>query len=79
MADHQQPTTDPAPTRDPKAPEDYIQFPCLPPGGPLNRWSAKITREHDYPGAQVCCWVCLVRGGGRGIRLPVSKRKLSQV
>lgn len=57
MADHQQPTADPAPTRDPKAPEDYIQFPCLPPGGPLNRWSAKITREHDYPGAQVCCGV----------------------
>ncbi|ROT38099.1 dihydroxy-acid dehydratase [Sodiomyces alkalinus F11] len=31
---------------------DYIQFPVLPPGGKLNRWSHKLTREHDYPGAQ---------------------------
>jgi dihydroxy-acid dehydratase len=39
---------------DPKQDPDYIPFPCLPPGGALNRWSTKITREHDYPGAQVC-------------------------
>ncbi|KAI1060625.1 hypothetical protein LB506_007462 [Fusarium annulatum] len=37
---------------DPKQDPDYIPFPCLPPGGALNRWSTKITREHDYPGAQ---------------------------
>ncbi|GAB1321026.1 dihydroxy-acid dehydratase [Madurella fahalii] len=35
----------------PKA-EDYVQFECLPPGGPLNRWSQFMTREHDFPGAQ---------------------------
>ncbi|KAM0200839.1 hypothetical protein ACHAPQ_005629 [Fusarium lateritium] len=40
------------PAHDPKQSSEYIPFPCLPPGGPLNRWSAKITREHDYPGAQ---------------------------
>ncbi|KAG5665832.1 hypothetical protein KAF25_009957 [Fusarium avenaceum] len=40
------------PVHDPKQSSDYIPFPCLPPGGPLNRWSTKITREHDYPGAQ---------------------------
>ena len=40
-------------THDPKQSSDYIPFPCLPPGGALNRWSTKITREHDYPGAQV--------------------------
>ncbi|PTD11124.1 Dihydroxy-acid dehydratase [Fusarium culmorum] len=39
-------------THDPKQSSDYIPFPCLPPGGALNRWSTKITREHDYPGAQ---------------------------
>ncbi|KAH6603677.1 dihydroxy-acid dehydratase [Trichoderma cornu-damae] len=37
---------------DPKSPSDYIQFGCLPPGGPLNRWSAGLTRDHDFPGAQ---------------------------
>lgn len=54
MADKQA-TTDvsPVPTHDPKQSSDYIPFPCLPPGGPLNRWSTKVTREHDYPGAQV--------------------------
>lgn len=36
----------------PKAGE-YIQFECLPPGGPLNRWSHFLTRDHDFPGAQV--------------------------
>ncbi|WZH43373.1 dihydroxy-acid/6-phosphogluconate dehydratase [Fusarium acuminatum] len=40
------------PVHDPKQSSEYIPFPCLPPGGPLNRWSTKITREHDYPGAQ---------------------------
>lgn len=39
--------------QDPKADPQYIQFKCLPAGGPLNRWSHAITREHDYPGAQV--------------------------
>lgn len=34
-------------------PGEYIQFECLPPGGPLNRWSQVMTREHDFPGAQV--------------------------
>ncbi|RYP08875.1 hypothetical protein DL765_008656 [Monosporascus sp. GIB2] len=37
---------------DPKSDPQYIQFRCLPPGGPLNRWSHMITRGHDYPGAQ---------------------------
>lgn len=32
---------------------DYIDWECLPPGGPLNRWSHTITKDHDYPGAQV--------------------------
>lgn len=50
MAD-QATTTAPGP--DPKASSDYIQFKALPPGGPLNRWSANITRGHDFPGAQV--------------------------
>ncbi|PNH39908.1 hypothetical protein VD0004_g7034 [Verticillium dahliae] len=31
---------------------DYLQFESLPPGGKLNRWSQKITRGHDFPGAQ---------------------------
>ncbi|KAI0481307.1 dihydroxy-acid/6-phosphogluconate dehydratase [Xylariaceae sp. FL0804] len=37
---------------DPKGDPRYIQFRCLPPGGPLNRWSHMLTREHDFPGAQ---------------------------
>ncbi|KAI0006386.1 dihydroxy-acid dehydratase [Xylariaceae sp. FL0662B] len=37
---------------DPKSDPQYIQFKCLPPGGPLNRWSHMLTREHDFPGAQ---------------------------
>ncbi|KAK1751445.1 dihydroxy-acid and 6-phosphogluconate dehydratase [Echria macrotheca] len=32
--------------------DDYIQWKTLPPGGPLNRWSHALTREHDFPGAQ---------------------------
>ncbi|KHO01226.1 dihydroxy-acid dehydratase [Metarhizium album ARSEF 1941] len=40
------------PGHDPKSSADYIQFNCLPPGGPLNRWSTTLTREHDFPGAQ---------------------------
>ncbi|KAM5354005.1 hypothetical protein ACJ41O_000655 [Fusarium nematophilum] len=52
MADNQATEAGPVPTHDPKQSGDYIPFPCLPPGGALNRWSAKITREHDYPGAQ---------------------------
>lgn len=43
----------PAPGPDAEAPRDYVQFKCLPPGGPLNRWSANLTREHDFPGAKV--------------------------
>lgn len=35
-------------------PGDYLDWERLPPGGPLNRYSAKITRGHDFPGAQVC-------------------------
>ncbi|KAF4807822.1 putative dihydroxy-acid dehydratase [Colletotrichum siamense] len=31
---------------------DYLQFKTLPPGGPLNRWSHVLTREHDFPGAK---------------------------
>ncbi|EEY21696.1 dihydroxy-acid dehydratase [Verticillium alfalfae VaMs.102] len=31
---------------------DYLQFESLPAGGKLNRWSQKITRGHDFPGAQ---------------------------
>ncbi|KAK0385945.1 hypothetical protein NLU13_7120 [Sarocladium strictum] len=42
----------PVPTHDPKSSSDYIQFECLPPGGPLNRWSTVVTRGHDFPGAQ---------------------------
>ncbi|GAW25959.1 putative dihydroxy-acid dehydratase [Rosellinia necatrix] len=38
---------------DPKSDSQYIQFRCLPPGGPqLNRWSHIITREHDFPASQ---------------------------
>ncbi len=33
--------------------QDYIQWKTLPPGGALNRWSQAVTREHDFPGAQV--------------------------
>ncbi|KAJ6439858.1 dihydroxy-acid dehydratase [Purpureocillium lavendulum] len=44
--------TSPVPGDDPKASSDYVQFKCLPPGGPLNRWSTTLTREHDFPGAQ---------------------------
>ncbi|KAL7788374.1 dihydroxy-acid/6-phosphogluconate dehydratase [Trichoderma ceciliae] len=40
------------PAHDPKSSGDYLRFSCLPPGGPLNRWSARLTREHDFPGAQ---------------------------
>lgn len=32
---------------------DYIQFKEHPIEGQLNRWSHTITREHDFPGAQV--------------------------
>ncbi|KAI0417066.1 dihydroxy-acid dehydratase [Xylaria grammica] len=37
---------------DNKSDPQYIQFRCLPPGGPLNRWSHIITREHDFPASQ---------------------------
>lgn len=42
-------------------PGEYIQFECLPPGGPLNRWSQVMTREHDFPGAQVSTPLLLCR------------------
>ncbi|ATY61720.1 dihydroxy-acid dehydratase [Cordyceps militaris] len=48
MPDHEAPV----PSRDPKSSSDFIQFNCLPAGGALNRWSAGITRAHDFPGAQ---------------------------
>lgn len=32
---------------------DYLQWPTRSSGGPLNRWSHAITREHDYPAAKV--------------------------
>ncbi|KAL2189226.1 hypothetical protein L209DRAFT_269394 [Thermothelomyces heterothallicus CBS 203.75] len=41
------------PDRNLPKPGDYLQFDCLPPGGPLNRWSQVLTRGHDFPGAQV--------------------------
>ena len=41
---------------DPKSDSQYIQFRCLPPGGPLNRWPHIITREHDFPASQVRTW-----------------------
>ncbi|KAK4215406.1 dihydroxy-acid and 6-phosphogluconate dehydratase [Rhypophila decipiens] len=41
----------PEPRNEPKD-GDYIQWQALPPGGPLNRWSQKLTRGHDSPGAQ---------------------------
>lgn len=55
MATTAEPTngTSPVPGDDPKSSPDYVQFKCLPPGGPLNRWSTTLTREHDFPGAQV--------------------------
>ncbi|KZZ95452.1 dihydroxy-acid dehydratase [Moelleriella libera RCEF 2490] len=40
------------PGHDAKSSPDYIQFKCLPAGGPLNRWSTVLTREHDFPAAQ---------------------------
>ncbi|TWU70858.1 hypothetical protein ED733_000816 [Metarhizium rileyi] len=40
------------PGHDAKSSPDYVQFNCLPPGGPLNRWSTTLTRNHDFPGAQ---------------------------
>ncbi|KAJ6784484.1 hypothetical protein PWT90_05605 [Aphanocladium album] len=41
------------PGPDPKASAEFIQFNCLPASGDaLNRWSAGLTREHDFPGAQ---------------------------
>ncbi|AEO57268.1 dihydroxy-acid and 6-phosphogluconate dehydratase-like protein, partial [Thermothelomyces thermophilus ATCC 42464] len=40
------------PDRNLPKPGDYLQFDCLPPGGPLNRWSQVLTRGHDFPGAQ---------------------------
>ncbi|KAG6002810.1 hypothetical protein E4U21_002767, partial [Claviceps maximensis] len=42
----------PEPAYDAKSSPDYIQFKNLPAGGALNRWSAVLTRGHDFPGAQ---------------------------
>lgn len=48
-----------APEHVPEAPS-YISFPCIPhgtlrDGKPiLNRWSVTLTKDHDFPGAQVC-------------------------
>lgn len=37
---------------------EYVQWRTLPPGNPdqLNRWSHFLTREHEFPGAQVRCF-----------------------
>jgi dihydroxy-acid dehydratase len=60
MADHGGESNIPAiPGHDPKSSPDYVQFKCLPPGGPLNRWSTTLTRGHDFPGAQVCNQFCI--------------------
>lgn len=52
MADQSAATPGP----DPKRPEEFLPFKCLPPpsgpDGALNRWSSVITRGHDFPGAQ---------------------------
>ncbi|PHH61618.1 hypothetical protein CDD81_8133 [Ophiocordyceps australis] len=40
------------PGPDPKATPDLVQFECLAPGGPLNRWSTNLTRRHDLPGSR---------------------------
>lgn len=47
--------------------DDYIKFKTLPPGGPLNRWSHAVTREHDFPGAQVRSSSSLVRSAVSGL------------
>lgn len=41
---------------DPKSDPQYIQFKCLPPGGPLNRWSQNLTRNHEFPAAQAALY-----------------------
>lgn len=50
--------------------DDYIKFKTLPPGGPLNRWSHAVTREHDFPGAQVRSSSSLVRRCVRPVPVP---------
>ena len=52
-SDEPQTPATPAVVRNMPKPDDYIQWSCLPPGGALNRWSQAITRDHDFPGAQV--------------------------
>jgi hypothetical protein len=44
-------------------PAQYITVPAVPHGSKhedgtpvLNRFSTILTRGHDFPGAQVCCW-----------------------
>lgn len=37
----------------PEGTQEYTHFKALPPGGPLNRWSHALTKDHDFPGAQV--------------------------
>lgn len=69
MADKSNSTA--VPGDDPKSSSDYVQFKCLPPGGPLNRWSTTLTREHDFPGAQV--WI----HGSWNILLHVLEQKLA--
>jgi dihydroxy-acid dehydratase len=52
MATQDESNGGPQTTHDPKSSSDYIQFKALPPGAGLNRWSANLTHDHDFPGAQ---------------------------
>ncbi|KAF5130383.1 putative dihydroxy-acid dehydratase, mitochondrial [Metarhizium anisopliae] len=61
------------PGHDPKSSADYIQFKCLPPGGPLNRWSTTLTREHDFPGAQAEAHTALVLEFGKIVKNAVER------
>ncbi|KKA30285.1 hypothetical protein TD95_003881 [Thielaviopsis punctulata] len=49
---HEIPPTVPLEIPPTNSPSQYASFPALPPGGPLNRWSHFLTRNHDMPGAQ---------------------------
>ncbi|CAP65732.1 uncharacterized protein PODANS_7_660 [Podospora anserina S mat+] len=59
-------------------PGEYIQFDHLPAGGPLNRWSHFMTRDHDYPGAQASLFALYfsqkLPNGGASCRNPDTSR-----
>jgi dihydroxy-acid dehydratase len=40
-------------SRNEPKPDDYLVLDCLPAGDALNRWSHTLTKDHDFPGAQV--------------------------